>query len=438
MYQSEPQMAVGPLFVILAGLLLFGALMATIIGLVLASSKGGRILLGLGLAALMGMILIAAGFWMVASTGDVVVSRSTELRVDSSSRTGELRNRESTETEQPAIQLNETPQISEPETISPEVSESDESEAVFEPELPDDLVTDQAATNAPPLPVRTMTTNPYSPFPEIPRPMFPPELYRGPSSSQRFASSASSDMHLEMERMREEARHRMNDHFETGIPSGPYESPRDDQPDRKNDPDSLDAPGSTGTPKAEPAPSSIIPPGRPKWVEQDPDWEEETYAMAVSSGPYSRGTDCRRELDQEIDRAIDEYVNELLGNSQAAAMLGSDLDTLKDRVVVDTYREKLSPSVGPMQQWHALLKFGGDVHQKVREFWKAQQQVSRIVYTGAGFLGLLGLLSVGYLGMTLTGEGSQVSPWLVSAVTVIALGALLVVGVIFVRTFPML
>lgn len=444
MYQSEPQMAVGLLFVILVGLLVMAALTATIIGLVLVSTKGGRIVLGLGGAALLSMMLLAAGFWMMASTRDVMVSRSTEVKFESAGGSTTTRSGTNKTARRPAIDVDETHQIAVPETITPEISETDDIESAFEPEPPSESVSsdEEATANAPPLPARTVTTNPYSPFPEIPRPPFPTDFHRVGPPSPRFASSASSDMHLEIERMREEARRRMYEQLETRIPPGPYEPPSGNEPIEESDPDSLFQPESAESPEAEsPAPgaSSIIPPGRPEWVEQAPTWEDEnTYVVAVSSGPYNRGTDCRRELDHEINRAIDEYVNDLLGNSQAASMLGSDLDALKESVVAETYREELSSTVGPMQQWHSLLRFGEDIHQKVREFWQAQLQVSRIVYIGAGFLGLLGLLSVGYIGMTLTGEGSQVSPWLVSAGTVVALGCLFVVGVIFVRAFPML
>ncbi|MHC2069321.1 hypothetical protein ACYFX5_17750 [Bremerella sp. T1] len=186
-------------------------------------------------------------------------------------------------------------------------------------------------------------------------------------------------------------------------------------------------------------PSKIIPPGRPSWVEQTPHWtHDQTYYVAVSSGPYDRGMDCQRALDFEVDKAIDQFAIELTGSEDAPALIGEELESLHHNIVAETYQEELTPSFGIMHQWHSLLKFDPAIQGKIREFWIAQQRISRVVYIGAGFLFLLGLMSTFYAGMSLTGKGSRISPWLVSAGSVVALGGLFAAGVIFVRSFPML
>jgi len=186
-------------------------------------------------------------------------------------------------------------------------------------------------------------------------------------------------------------------------------------------------------------PSKIIPPGRPSWVEQEPHWgHDQTYYVAVSSGPYDRAVDCRRALDSEIRKAIDQFAVELTGSDDAPKLIGDQLETLKPTVTSESYEEELTPSFGVMQQWHSLLKFDSGIQEQIREFWYAQQRISRVVYIGAGFLFLLCLMSIFYAGMSLTGKGSRISPALVSAGSVIALGGLIAAGVIFVRTFPML
>lgn len=185
--------------------------------------------------------------------------------------------------------------------------------------------------------------------------------------------------------------------------------------------------------------SSIIPPGRPAWVEQEGSWGPgEIYTVAVSSGPYDRQADCRAALDDHIHQAIGQFANEFLGHSQAEELLAAELASLKEDAVEETYQEELTPSIGIMHQWHALLKFDGTVQQKLRELWETQQRLSRVIYLGGGFVGLLALLTIFYFCLALSGEGSRVSSWLVSAGTVAALGALFMGAVIFVRTFPML
>lgn len=186
-------------------------------------------------------------------------------------------------------------------------------------------------------------------------------------------------------------------------------------------------------------PSKIIPPGRPSWVEQEPHWgHDQTYYVAVSSGPYDRGMDCRRALDVEISKALEQFAIELTGSDEAPKLIGSELETIKETVAAEMYQEELTPSFGVMHQWHSLLKFDPAIQDQIRQFWYAQQRISRVVYIGTGFLFLLGFLFIFYAGMSLTGKGSRVSPGLVSAGSVAALGGLIAAGVIFVRSFPML
>lgn len=185
--------------------------------------------------------------------------------------------------------------------------------------------------------------------------------------------------------------------------------------------------------------SSIIPPGRPTWVEQEPIGEPgEVYTVAVSSGPYDRETDCRAALDEQVREAVGQFASEFLGHPDAARLLATELVSLQADAVRETYQEELTPSIGIMHQWHALLKFDETFQQKLLHLWETQQRLSRVIYVGGGFGGLLALLTIFYFCLSLSGEGSRVSPWLVSAGTVAALGGLFLAAIIFVRTFPML
>ncbi|MBA2114605.1 hypothetical protein [Bremerella alba] len=186
-------------------------------------------------------------------------------------------------------------------------------------------------------------------------------------------------------------------------------------------------------------PSKIIPPGRPSWVEQEPHWgHDQTYYVSVSSGPYDRGMDCRHALNLEIRKSVDQFAVELTGSNDAPKLIGDGLDTIQEAVATETYQEELTPSFGVMHQWHSLLKFDPAIQEQIRQFWYAQQRISRVVYIGTGFLFLLGVMFIFYAGMSLTSDGSRVSPGLVSAGSVAALCGLLAAGVIFVRSFPML
>ncbi len=182
-------------------------------------------------------------------------------------------------------------------------------------------------------------------------------------------------------------------------------------------------------------PSRIIPPGRPDWVEQPMQWNSDgTCQLAISSGPYDRTIDCQQAIDTQVEEAVGEFANELLGDPRAAQILASDLHSLHKSVVAETYQEQLTPSIGVMHQWHALLKFDQSLQQKLRELWRVQQQVSRLVYAVAGFVGLLGLMMVGYVGLALMGRKAGA---VAAMVTSVGLVGIFLLGVIFVRTFPM-
>lgn len=409
MYQSEPDMAIGILLVALLGMLFLGTLAAVVVGLVLVATKGGRVLLGIGVASLFFLLILAGGMFSVVGYNkmEVATPQATQVAEGPSLSRAVAPSNEIPLDAKPAVEAASPPV--KPEEVKAEIEE-------MPPENP------QLST-----PARTLSSSADFPFPDVRPPSFPSNF--GPLGSNhggRFASSASSDPHAEIQRLRDQA---MSDLYERmhGIPTISNE-PEDT---------SEKEPESAAAPIAEP--ESIIPPGRPDWVEQAPVWEDDgTCLVAVSSGPFERGMDCRKALENETRIALRGFTNEYLDNSFAAEMLGTQIDELSETVVVDTYREELNASIGPMQQWHSLLKFDGTLQQKLRELWQAQQQVSRIVYIGAGFFGLLGILSIFYVGMSLTGEGMKISPWLVSAGTVVALGGLLVVGVIFVQAFPML
>ncbi len=419
MYQSQPDMTIGILFIALLGMLFLSALVAMVVGLVLVTTKAGRVILGAGVAVFLGLVILAGGFLVVGySRTEVIPPLATEMAVESNIKlhppvapTGEI----PLEAKPAAA----APKPNEPEEIKPEVEQ-------IPPEAP------QTSTSAP---ARTLSAFPDYPFSEYPfSDMRPPHFSDdfGPfgSRGQRYASSAGSDPHAEIQRLREQAMSGLYERLHGNpVSNSSKKAPVEEEPVASNEADS--------EPNRELP--SIIPPGRPNWVEQAPVWEDDgTCFVAVSSGPFDRGMDCRKVLENETRIALREFANDYLDHPYAAEMLGSKLDALQDTVVVETYREELTPSIGPMQQWHSLLKFDSTLQQKLREMWQAQQQVSRIVYIGVGFFGLLGILTIFYLGMSLTGEGSKLSPWLVSAGTVVALGGLFVVGVIFVRTFPML
>ncbi|MGY8771257.1 MAG: hypothetical protein ACKVH8_22820 [Pirellulales bacterium] len=139
--------------------------------------------------------------------------------------------------------------------------------------------------------------------------------------------------------------------------------------------------------------SKIIPEGRPDWVDQGYYEKDGVQYVSVSSGPYNRESDCKRFLAEEIDKVVNEMIDESLGTPSASQRFRLDKAHLEDFIVIDTYKEKLQNKIGPMNQWHAHLQFNGQFDVHMAAIWKDVQRTNRL-YTVAVIFGSL-LISLG-------------------------------------------
>ena len=166
------------------------------------------------------------------------------------------------------------------------------------------------------------------------------------------------------------------------------------------------APAATeSAPKQKPAPSTdpeievvpnsvIIPPGRPAWVDSEPDYSSDVHTLYVGSGPFVSVAEANRALDKALEEATNDYVVEQLGSSFAKKILGYDAAKIKKRFVQkDLYREVITVSVGPMHQVHALLKFEPKFRADLEQRWAKVRGTSRLVQTGLFSAGGLLLLT---------------------------------------------
>ena len=122
------------------------------------------------------------------------------------------------------------------------------------------------------------------------------------------------------------------------------------------------------------------------------------HQISVSSGPYLRQREARKELDRQLKLATDEYINEFLANAAAARWLGYDETRIRQTLVParNIYDEKvISPSFGVMYQSHALLEFGPEFHRDVEQAWHqivARAQLAKLTLAAVAVLGTLVLL----------------------------------------------
>jgi hypothetical protein len=174
---------------------------------------------------------------------------------------------------------------------------------------------------------------------------------------------------------------------------------------------------------------------RPGWVDAPSRFvsSNSAYVVSIKSGPWASVPECQRELDREMKRATDQYINELLGDDHASELVGISLDYLKQNVKKAEYHEVVqSESVGPMHQIHAKLEFDPAAQNDFRHLRHDALVTDRLWFAGTGAALVLALLGTfyGYLKLDLRSQGANKSR-LQLAATLVAL--ILAAGTLLVR-----
>jgi hypothetical protein len=139
----------------------------------------------------------------------------------------------------------------------------------------------------------------------------------------------------------------------------------------------------------------IIPPGRPAWVESKPVREGTVHTSAVKSDPYKRDSDARAALDEKLEKETAAYIAETLGSRLAPQFIHFDASTIRAELVKgNTYHETIeSPTVGSMEQYHALIEFPQGFQDRIRHQWdqvKAKWRLAQLGLVAGGAILLLG------------------------------------------------
>jgi hypothetical protein len=147
---------------------------------------------------------------------------------------------------------------------------------------------------------------------------------------------------------------------------------------------------------------------RPKWVGAEPVLTGEVQSVPVCSGPFEHVDEARRALDEQLRKAVDEYIDdyfrETCGNRlQASQFIKYDLNYIKSHLIGSdqTYHEVVHVSFGPMHQMHALVTLDAAFRKELesrradleRE-WRKTVAATRVLGAGLGFGVLLGILSL--------------------------------------------
>lgn len=177
-------------------------------------------------------------------------------------------------------------------------------------------------------------------------------------------------------------------------------------------------------------------PNRPQWVDvEEPIRNGDVHTMTVSAGPYPTEAQCRRELDEKLKVATDEYIAWWLESDLAPVLIRYQLSEIKTNVLPakNIYDETITVSLGDMQYKHALLEFDSRFREEVKHEWREITAQNRLLQVGLFSGGMLCLLATafGYFKMDTATKG-----YYTGRLQFLAAGAILatvVVGAVFAR-----
>jgi hypothetical protein len=181
---------------------------------------------------------------------------------------------------------------------------------------------------------------------------------------------------------------------EAAAPSSTAGSGAAEKPQSSDSPAPIPSPSSDPVLEVPPTTEVIIPPGRPSWVDQDPQTNSSgIHTIPVSSGPYKRHVDALRALDTQLVSETGRYVADHVGSELAPSFLSYDAAAIRRQLVKreNIYEEKIvSPTTGDMYQIHALIEADQSFRDQLDHQWQQVRATSRLtqlsLFAGAGLL----------------------------------------------------
>lgn len=137
----------------------------------------------------------------------------------------------------------------------------------------------------------------------------------------------------------------------------------------------------------------------PEWIDAPARLVKSVYIVPVRSGLFASLPECQGQLNMQIKREADHYIDELLRDlgDHASALVDVSPEYLQRHVKKAEYSElRVSDSVGPMHQVHALLEFDDEARSLFRRRWHDAVVTDRLWFTGAGAALVLALLGTFY------------------------------------------
>ena len=157
-------------------------------------------------------------------------------------------------------------------------------------------------------------------------------------------------------------------------------------------------------------PVPALPPAKapPAWVYAPPQVVGDSYQMSIVVGPWPTRQDCDADLPNELQKALDYYVEAC---EPTAGRVVLSAKYLRDHLVKEQWEEDIkseTESIGAMKQLHVLLRFDRDVKNRILDESRQGIVAGRLWTVGTGLAAAFWLLAVvyGYLRIDLATGGA--------------------------------
>jgi uncharacterized integral membrane protein len=199
--------------------------------------------------------------------------------------------------------------------------------------------------------------------------------------------------------------------------------------------DTSDDPNSVSEPRVE------YPSDMPSWITQPVAADGPVHYLLVESDPALNVNECRRGLDEKLEAAVNEYIDDYLSVAGASRLVSYDAETIRTRLVRPTeqYTSRIKiRSLDPMLQSWARLSIDQDFRNELDERWRAERRKARLLQTvlfGGGAMAVLALV-FGFFSIDTATRGYYTGRLRLAALTAIL--AVIVAGVLVARFVPWL
>ena len=116
--------------------------------------------------------------------------------------------------------------------------------------------------------------------------------------------------------------------------------------------------------------------------------------VRITVGPHLSSDDCRRFLDDELQKRTTQYVDQQLGSGNTSPFVGFDVEFIHENLIYGGVEDQLvRTSFGPMHQMTAKLCFDEPFIKLLHERWLTARREARLMQTGLGSVAVILVLS---------------------------------------------